>query len=156
MSVADQRTLKFVTHQPASPQVVGNLPRYTPHVPTDREKQSALLKRRLGVTDAELEALPENLRQRLAAAVGLVSKFGPPQTVFHAASAMVTDGHPGFAPRPHVLVSKAERERLEQPETVGLPRPAALVTAQERAAAALPPSIGLPRPQVIVNKRDRR
>ena len=121
----------------------------------ERDEQTALIKSRVQVTDEEIAALPDRVRQRMAAAFGWLPKYGAPSTGYRTASAMVTDGHPGFAPRPKVLLSKAERERLEQTWVTGLPRPSVLVTAQERVAAALLVTDRLERPKVLVNKRDR-
>jgi hypothetical protein len=144
--------LKFVTYSSPemgiNPRMVSQTAVNAHAIPEqERDEQTALIKSRIQVTDEEIAALPDRVRQRMAAAFGWLPKYGAPSTGYRTASAMVTDGHPGFAPRPKVLLTRNEREQLERAQVTDSAQ-VGLVTSQA--------PVGLPRPQVVVNKRDRR
>ena len=101
-----------------------------------REEQAATIRGRIQITDSEIAALDDSLLARMAKGLGWIDSARHPASTAGSRmhSGIVTNDVP-FLPRPRALISRAEREALENPQ---------------------PETIGLMRPQVLVNKRDRR
>ena len=124
-----------------------------------RREQAAVVKGRVQISDAEIDALSDSALRKMAMSFGWINSFrSPPITPRsgHRATGVVTNDVP-FLPRPHALITRAEKEALDHPQTptVGLSRPRVLINKSEREAGDQPVTVGLPRPRVLINACDR-